>query len=353
MYDEKYLQSILEIITVSHPSLGAQFKKIATNGVRDDVFRRRIIGEVLKPAARIFETQHPDNRLRPQIHLTTVIQKLMRRLSLVTKDMPKRDIKRAPEERYWIDPTSDIRPQLKTSQKLFNEMYLQKPKHDDIVDCIKLNRILLTLEVDRLDLSHHEHWKQYLRATKHDDILDASKFIPLNHKTGDMINEILTEAEDELLTLFEADPDIREKAVNAIVLQDTRSGQMSQIADLAMSLKDNLSDSARLKAIRANVLLDRATRIFGITDHTSADVSKTPKPTQETNPMKFETIQYINGKDVNSLSKEALISLIGDSEKEVEKLEAITTESEAIKKEIDRIKTFIAQVVKVLDAKKD
>lgn len=71
----------------------------------------------------------------------------------------------------------------------------------------------------------------------------------------------------------------------------------------------------------------------------------------EKNPMKFETKQFINGVDVNTMNKEQLIQQIANSEAELEKLDKIKAKSKAIDAEKERITSFIAEVVKVLDSK--
>lgn len=72
---------------------------------------------------------------------------------------------------------------------------------------------------------------------------------------------------------------------------------------------------------------------------------------RETMTMKVKTVNYINGVNVADMTKEDLIGEIAKAEAKVKELNKVETESTAIAAEIDRIKAFIADVVKHLDAR--
>lgn len=67
--------------------------------------------------------------------------------------------------------------------------------------------------------------------------------------------------------------------------------------------------------------------------------------------MKVKTVHYINGINVADMTKSDCIACIASAEAEVSKLEAISASSKVIDAEVNRIETFISDVVKHLDAK--
>lgn len=67
--------------------------------------------------------------------------------------------------------------------------------------------------------------------------------------------------------------------------------------------------------------------------------------------MKVKTVHYIDGYNVADMTKEDLISQIAKAEAKIKELNKVETESTAIAAEIERVKAFIAEVVKHLDAR--
>lgn len=68
--------------------------------------------------------------------------------------------------------------------------------------------------------------------------------------------------------------------------------------------------------------------------------------------MKVTTQQYINGTNVKDLDKSDCIGIIRAAEADIATLEGVQTESKAVTAEIAGIRSFIDEVVEVLDAKK-
>ena len=67
--------------------------------------------------------------------------------------------------------------------------------------------------------------------------------------------------------------------------------------------------------------------------------------------MKVKTVHYIDGYNVEDMSKSDLIAKIAEGEKAIKDLKKVETESTAIAAEIAKIEAFIGEVVAHLDAR--
>ena len=86
----------------------------------------------------------------------------------------------------------------------------------------------------------------------------------------------------------------------------------------------------------------------------NVDYFVNPKPEEKETPMKelkLETITYINGEDVNSISDQALISRISNIETQIQELERVKTPSRRIKEHIDLLNSNIKTLVGILDGR--
>lgn len=160
----------------------------------------------------------------------------------------------------------------------------------------------------------------------------------------------MNEVEDELLAIIDASDQLKDEVFNALFENDEDMQVMELETVLTEARNRYASTACCNKPFSTLSMRQEIARVYGI------ELTDSPQPTHkptEQNPMKFETIQYINGTNVSHLNKESLITLISDAEARIKKLEEIETESETIGKEIGRIQAFIGSVVKVLDSVKD